>query len=161
MHDAKTVVCLAQARISVSQPRASRPLANPDLFKATPTTPKSGSRKVSFQDGPAENIDEFHRSSPDPSKQQTSATKKKWQPMAAVAPHPVADNDPFSLGDSDDDDSKKRETKLEDTERLKSATAEAMADDVGDAGKKAPEVPGKVPEDASSIDKVNDTPGKA
>ena len=53
--------------------------------------------------------------------------------MASVDPHPVAEeNDPFSLGDSEDEDSKKRDQKPEDSERLKKAAAEAMADSIGD-----------------------------
>jgi hypothetical protein len=55
------------------------------------------------------------------------------------------DNDPFSLGDSDDERETRdrttgsREIKLEDTERLKQATADAMADSlVGDGGKVGP-----------------------
>ena len=47
----------------------------------------------------------------------------------------MADHDPFSLGDSDDED-KKKNIKLEDTERLKQATAEAMAESIGMDGKK-------------------------
>lgn len=44
--------------------------------------------------------------------------------MTSVAPHPeVDDHDPFSLGDSDDEekDAKKQDTNPEDTERLKNA----------------------------------------
>ena len=46
-------------------------------------------------------------------------------------PNPVADHDPFSLGDSDDEDAKKRDAKPDDSERLKQAAAEAMAEDIG------------------------------
>ena len=51
--------------------------------------------------------------------------------MAAVDPSPVTDHDPFSLGDSDDEDAKKKDTHPQDSERLKHAAAEAMADDIG------------------------------
>ena len=51
--------------------------------------------------------------------------------MAAVDPDPVEEHDPFSLGDSDEEDAKKKDIKPEDTERLKQATAEAMADSIG------------------------------
>ena len=52
-----------------------------------------------------------------------------------MEPSPIADNDPFSLGDSDDEGDVRthksagsREIKLEDAERLRQATADAMAD---------------------------------
>lgn len=48
-----------------------------------------------------------------------------------MEPSPVTDHDPFSLGDSDDEDSKKKDAKPEDSDRLKQAAAEAMADDIG------------------------------
>lgn len=42
--------------------------------------------------------------------------------MTSVAPHPEPDDhDPFSLGDSDDEDHKVKDTNPEDTERLKKA----------------------------------------
>jgi hypothetical protein len=55
-----------------------------------------------------------------------SASKsKKWQPLTSVAPNPEQDeHDPFSLGDSDDDEAKTKDIKAEDTERLKQAAAE-------------------------------------
>ncbi|MCJ1379020.1 ubiquitin-binding protein cue5 [Xylographa soralifera] len=113
--------------------RFTRPLANPDLFKPTPASPPRG-RRVSFQDGPSE--DELYGTSPDPTKRPTSSTSRsKWQPLAAVDPHPVVDHDPFSLGDSDDEDAKKKDLKADDSERLKTVAAEAMADDVGAANK--------------------------
>ncbi|MCJ1399024.1 ubiquitin-binding protein cue5 [Xylographa trunciseda] len=115
--------------------RSTRPLANPDLFKPTPASPPGG-RNVSFQDGPPEEIDELYRISPDPTKRPTSsASRSKWQPLAAVDPHPITDHDPFSLGDSDEEDAKKKDLKADDSERLKSAAAEAMADDVGASSK--------------------------
>lgn len=51
-------------------------------------------------------------------------------------PSPVADHDPFSLGDSDDEEAKKRDVNPGDSERLKKAAAEAMGDDIGDGDKK-------------------------
>lgn len=83
-----------------------------------------------------------------------SATKtSKWQPLSSVDPNPIADNDPFSLGDSDDEfehghrrnQSGSSQIKLEDKtatdadhERLRQATADAMADSLveGDKTKK-------------------------
>lgn len=44
----------------------------------------------------------------------------------------MADHDPFSLGDSDDEDAKKKDIKADDSERLKKAAAEAMSDDIGE-----------------------------
>jgi hypothetical protein len=50
---------------------------------------------------------------------------KKWQPLTSIAPHPEPDDhDPFSLGDSDDEDAKAKDIKVEDTERLKKAAGE-------------------------------------
>ena len=123
------------------QRRSTRPLANPDLFKPTPTVPKSDSRKVSFQERPPEDIGSY-KPSPNISSQdrQPSPAGKasKWQPLSAVDPSPITDNDPFSLGDSDDDrEAKAKDIKSEDTERLKKATAEAMSEEVGPGPKKS------------------------
>ncbi|MCJ1415845.1 ubiquitin-binding protein cue5 [Xylographa parallela] len=115
--------------------RSTRPLANPDLFKPTPASPPRG-RGVSFQDGPPEEIDELYRVSPDPTKRPTSsASRGKWQPLAAVDPHPIADHDPFSLGDSDEEDAKKKDLKADDSKRLENVAAEAIADDTAAANK--------------------------
>jgi hypothetical protein len=57
-------------------------------------------------------------------------------------PSPAADHDPFSLGDSDDDDSKRKEIKMEDAELLTNTTVEAMSDDLGSAGKTDGAAPG-------------------
>jgi hypothetical protein len=79
----------------------------------------------------------------------TAAKASKWQPLSSVEPDPITDNDPFSLGDSEDEgETKEKETKetketkekpkdgkLEDTERLKQAAAEAMADSLVDPAK--------------------------
>lgn len=68
-----------------------------------------------------------------------SRTKSsKWQPLSTVDPNPINDNDPFSLGDSEDerdarDRAGSREIKLDDNERLKQAAAEAMADSLVDS----------------------------
>ena len=43
----------------------------------------------------------------------------------------MVDHDPFSLGDSDDDDVKKKDIRADDSERLKEAAAEAMNDGIG------------------------------
>lgn len=127
---------LANQNSKVSpKPTPGRPAANPNLFKPTPATPQSQSgRRVSFQEGPPEDINEsLYRASPEPPKQASTPNSKnsKWQPLQSVDPDPVAERDPFSLGDSDDDESKKKnDPKPEDAERLQRATAEAMADDL-------------------------------
>ena len=44
----------------------------------------------------------------------------------------MAENDPFSLGDSDDEkDTKKDQTTVPESDQLKKATAEAMSEEVG------------------------------
>jgi hypothetical protein len=123
---------------------SSRPLANPNLFKPTSamsrksTSPGSG-RKVSFQDGPPEEIQDMYAapaSKPSTTVQPPSSTKSsKWQPLSTVDPSPVTDNDPFSLGDSDDDKDAKPITLEDDEEddQVKKATDEAMKESIGDA----------------------------
>lgn len=84
-------------------------MANPNLLKHTSDRRKSspaGGRKVSFQEGPPEEIRDMYSASPKPTNVQTASTagkSSKWQPLSAVEPSPVTDNDPFSLGDSDDE----------------------------------------------------------
>ncbi|MCJ1475348.1 ubiquitin-binding protein cue5 [Lambiella insularis] len=124
--------------------RSTRPLANPDLFKPTPASPPSG-RRVSFQDGPPEEIDDLYRASPDPTKRPlSSAGRSKWQPLAAVDPHPVEDHDPFSLGDSDEEDAKKRNVRSDDAEKLNKAAEHAIAGETGSAQTKNLQVQGEV-----------------
>ncbi|KAK5104490.1 ubiquitin-binding protein cue5 [Lithohypha guttulata] len=90
---------------------SSRPTANPNLFKSDQRSSSKGvARKVSFQDGPPEEIKDMYSASPKPATTnvQTTGTaasgkSSKWQPLSAVDPSPVGDNDPFSLGDSDDE----------------------------------------------------------
>ncbi|KAK1914598.1 hypothetical protein P3342_010587 [Pyrenophora teres f. teres] len=107
----------------VPQRSSSRPNANPDLFKPTPVSPP--------QSGPVDEVDALYRN-PSPNNQgsQGKSGGKKWQPLTSVAPHPeVDDHDPFSLGDSDDEekDAKKQDTNPEDTERLKNAAQNSEA----------------------------------
>ncbi|KAH7116195.1 hypothetical protein B0J11DRAFT_539419 [Dendryphion nanum] len=99
------------------QQRSNRPLANPNLFKPTPVAPP--------QSGPVDEVDALYRN-PSPSQQSgvtgSKAGNKKWQPLTSVAPHPEPDDhDPFSLGDSDEEDAKTKDIKADDTERLKKA----------------------------------------
>lgn len=111
------------------QRRTTRPLANPDLFKPTPNIPKCDSRHVAFNEN-----EDIYRSSPKMKPAQAPAKASKWQPLSNVAPSPLneGENDPFSLGDSEDEKETKdrvggKETKVEDTERSKEAAAEADA----------------------------------
>jgi hypothetical protein len=120
--------------IAAAARRSTRPLANPDLFKPTPLTPKSSDgRKVAFQSSPPEDIDLYKTSPKMGAKENAppSGKQSKWQPLSTVDPSPIgeADNDPFSLGDSDDEKEAKervggREIKTDDAERLKKAAAE-------------------------------------
>ncbi|KAL3422460.1 Ankyrin repeat protein nuc-2 [Phlyctema vagabunda] len=127
--------------------RSTRPLANPDLFKPTPNIPKPAeSRKVGFKDGPPDDIDLYRTSPKVTARDATAGKQSKWQPLSTVDPSPVgeADNDPFSLGDSEDEKESKdrvggKEIKMEDTERLKKAAAEAMSENIaGPATKPEP-----------------------
>merc|ERR1711881_179404 len=110
--------------------RPPRPQANPDLFKPTPAVPS----------GPVDEVDALY-SQPTPPGERgpspTAKTGKKWQPLTSVAPAPVADdNDPFSLGDSDEEETKKTDLKPEDSERLKKSASISE----GSAGKAGPEL---------------------
>lgn len=117
---------------------------NPNVFRPPPpsTSPKpSDGRKVAFKDG-ADEIDNIYNASPKngPKDAPGSGGKaSKWQPLSAVEPSPIAENDPFSLGDSDDDkDAKDKPDKSgskvdDDEERLRKAAAEAMSDSLVDA----------------------------
>jgi hypothetical protein len=97
------------------------------LFKPSP--PSGDGRKVSFQNGPPDEIDELYSGSSKTPKQQGSGGKSsKWQPLSAVEPSPVAENDPFSLDDSDDDkEPKAKDNRPGEADRLQTATAEAVA----------------------------------
>ncbi|KAF3070590.1 CUE domain-containing protein 5 [Daldinia childiae] len=127
------------------RPSQERPSGNPNLYRPPPSTsPKPESRKVAFKEG-VEDIDQYNASPRIPPKD-SSATpppgkQSKWQPLSTIEPNPITDNDPFSLGDSEDEKDAKEKNgggiKMEDSERLKQATADAMADSlVGGSGKK-------------------------
>lgn len=112
----------------------SRPAANPNLFRADSDRRKSspGGRKVSFQEGPPEEINDMYSASPKPSTVQLPAntTKtSKWQPLSAVEPSPVGENDPFSLGDSDDEkDAKPITLKDEESKQVTGTTSTPTAE---------------------------------
>lgn len=96
--------------------QSTRSPANPNLFKPTPVAPP--------QSGPVDEVDALYRN-PSPNNLANSQAKssgKKWQPLTSVAPHPEPDDhDPFSLGDSDDEDAKTKDIHADATERLKNA----------------------------------------
>ncbi|KAF1966061.1 hypothetical protein BU23DRAFT_560523 [Bimuria novae-zelandiae CBS 107.79] len=105
--------------------RSSRPLANPALFKSTAVAPP--------QSGPVDEVDALYRN-PSPNGQQTGVTDnksggKKWQPLTSVAPHPEDEHDPFSLGDSDEEEAKTKDINAEATERLKAAAEAKKAEE--------------------------------
>ncbi|KAI9794826.1 MAG: ubiquitin-binding protein cue5 [Peltula sp. TS41687] len=104
-----------------------RPLANPNLFKSSSPSPSAAdSRKVSFRSGTPEEIRPGSKSSA------MGGKPSKWEPLSTVDPAPMADNDPFSLGDSDDErEMKTKQTKSDDDpSSMQHAAAEAMADNI-------------------------------
>ncbi|KAI1083822.1 hypothetical protein F5B20DRAFT_576753 [Whalleya microplaca] len=130
------------------RPSQGRQTSNPNLYKPPPpsSSPKpEGGRKVAFKES-IEDIDQYDVSPrippKDASANPSSSKQSKWQPLSAVEPSPITDNDPFSLGDSEDEKDAKdkggnKEIKMEDSERLKLATADAMADSLVSTGGKA------------------------
>lgn len=114
-------------------------------------SPRPDGRKVAFKDS-HEDIDDPYNASPRVPPKDASSTPppggktSKWQPMSTVDPSPITDHDPFSLGDSEDEKETKdkpvkdtkdvKDAKLDDNERLKQATADAMADTLIDDTKK-------------------------
>lgn len=106
----------------------------------TGSSPSPDRRKVSFQDGPPTEIDNLYDASSTSKRPiSTGGKPSKWQPLANVEPSPVAENDPFSLGDSDDEKEKEKEkdtkpkdqTSAGDSEQIKKATEEAMSGEMG------------------------------
>ena len=145
------------------QPLSGPSRSNPNLYRPPPPakSPKSDGRRVAFRET-VEDIDAYNASPRVSPKDgpaagatgvSTSSTamatgkSSKWQPLSPVDPNPIAENDPFSLGDSDDereavvsrDGSKGSSSgiRLEDVEsaeqqRLRQATADAMAESLVD-----------------------------
>ncbi|KAL7906884.1 hypothetical protein GGI35DRAFT_97727 [Trichoderma velutinum] len=120
----------------------SRPMANTGVYRPPPSTsPRPDGRRVGFKDEPEEikMYDASPKLSPKGEAAAAPAAKaSKWQPLSSVEPDPITDNDPFSLGDSEDEretKEKPKDGKLDDTERLKQAAAEAMAEDLVDQKK--------------------------
>ncbi|KAE8366695.1 hypothetical protein BDV27DRAFT_87874 [Aspergillus caelatus] len=117
-------------------PRPPRPLANPSLYKTL--SPSPDRRKVSFQEGPPTEIGgNLYDASESPRHSPADGKPSKWQPLSTVEPSPVGDHDPFSLGDSEDEkDTKPRDqTPADGGDRIKTATAEAIAGSLPSASK--------------------------
>ncbi|KAF5632156.1 CUE domain protein [Fusarium tjaetaba] len=119
----------------------NRPMANTGMYKPPPpsTSPKpSNGRRVGSKEE-TEEINMYDSSPRVPPKDAAPASGtrgSKWQPLSAVEPSPIAENDPFSLGDSEDEretHQKTKDDKTDDSERLKKATAEAMADSLSES----------------------------
>lgn len=116
------LIAFVEASEEIPPKKPQRPQVNPDLFKSMPAAPQSG---------PVDEVDALY-SAPGSTNRQPSPSgggtkSKKWQPLTSVAPAPEQDdNDPFSLGDSDDEE-KKHDVRQEDTERLKRAAAESIS----------------------------------
>nr|POE54914.1 cue domain-containing protein 5 [Quercus suber] len=94
---------------------SSRQKPNPDLFKSQPKPPQAG---------PIDEVDAADRQSngQDPGK------AKKWQPLTSVAPNPEEDNDPFSVGDDEDETKdKSEEVRKDDADRLKSSARASVS----------------------------------
>jgi hypothetical protein len=87
------------------------------------------------QSGPVDEVDAVDRRyqrQPSPNSASKSA---KWQPLTSIAPNPESEeNDPFSLGDSDDEkESKAKDTREADTARLKEAARKSVTAESADA----------------------------
>ncbi|KAI1816422.1 hypothetical protein GGS20DRAFT_538252 [Poronia punctata] len=122
--------------------RSHSPNLNKPLPSSSSSSAKGEGRRVAFREG-VEDIGPYDASPKMPPKDRAASPaaskQSKWQPLSTVEPSPIVDNDPFSLGDSEDEKESKganKEIKSEDAERLKQATADAMSDSlVGSAGK--------------------------
>lgn len=119
--------------------------SNPNRFQPPPPSkspkPNDG-RKVAFSET-VDNIDAYDASpriqpkDAAPPAGGSGGKASKWQPLSTVDPSPIAENDPFILGDSEDEKDAKektgsKDTSTDDSERLKKAAAEAMADSLVD-----------------------------
>ncbi|GAO19057.1 hypothetical protein UVI_02061710 [Ustilaginoidea virens] len=126
-----------------------RPMVNSGMHRPPPPAAASSrpgnGRRVGFKDEAEEiNVYDASPTVPPKDKHPNFGKVSKWQPLSTVEPSPIADNDPFSLGDSEDEKEvgkeKPRDAKTDDNERLKkAAAAEAKADSLvkpADEGRK-------------------------
>ncbi|KAI9901659.1 hypothetical protein N3K66_003476 [Trichothecium roseum] len=120
---------------------------NTNVYRPPSTSPRpsANGRRVGFKEE-TEEINMYDASPQVPPKDKPPAGTKssKWQPLSTVEPSPITDNDPFSLGDSEDEKEVKDTKEVKDKpkevsqdEQLKQATADAMADSLVDAKKDA------------------------
>lgn len=125
--------------------------ANPTLHRPPPpslSSRPSDGRRVGFKEE-TEEINMYDSSPRVPFKEAalpSSMKPSKWQPLSTVEPAPMGDNDPFSLGDSEDEKDtrdKAKDAKTNDSEHLKKAAAEAMSDNLVDAAKAGDSAPKK------------------
>ncbi|KAG6002902.1 hypothetical protein E4U21_002513 [Claviceps maximensis] len=121
-----------------------RPMVNSGIHRPPPssTSPRPGrGHRVAFKEEPEEiNMYDTSPTVPPKDTPPSSGKSSKWQPLSAVEPNPITDNDPFSLGDSEDEkepskEGKTKDTKSDDAERLKKAAAEAMSDSLVEPSK--------------------------
>lgn len=117
--------------VTVVPPRPPRPQGNPSSQSTSQER-----RKVAFQEGPPESINDTLDARGQPKRTPSGGKSSKWQPLSTVDPSPINDNDPFSLGDSEDERETKNKDSGTDEDRVKKATAEAMAEDLGSSAKK-------------------------
>ncbi|KAI5244555.1 hypothetical protein E4T43_03806 [Aureobasidium subglaciale] len=106
----------------------NRPLANPDLYKAKVAPPQSG---------PVDEVDAIDRRNQRQPSPGAASKSAKWQPLTSIAPNPESEeNDPFSLGDSDDEkETKTKDIKESDTARLKEAARKSVTAESAEAPK--------------------------
>lgn len=120
----------------------SRPVGNPDLFKAQPPPPRKSndSREVRFQDVQDNDIYSAPKSgSPAPQGGKAS----KWQPLSSVEPTAVRDedNDPFSLGDSDDEREARERVVAKETQQENAKVVGATTGTTATVGSSVPPAP--------------------
>ena len=112
---------LSNKAIAGNQPRSSRPLANPDLFKPQPAPPRGSSDSrsgVRFQEQSQEDLYAVPPARQKSASPGVGGKPSKWQPLSSVDPkNPTTetDNDPFSLGDSDDEREAKEKSTTKDS----------------------------------------------
>lgn len=124
--------------------RSTATFPGPQRGSSLSPRPNDG-RRVGFKEETEEisMYDTSPRVPPKDAPAKSSVKTSKWQPLSAVDPSPIGDNDPFSLGDSEDErdnnntsakdnKDKPKEPTEDDNERLKKAAAEAMADSLVD-----------------------------
>jgi hypothetical protein len=148
------------AGIKLAPDGTASPHNRSSVFKPPPpsTSPRPSERKVGFKDETEDIYSISPRFSPKDGPPASSgsalkpATKaSKWQPLATVESTPMAENDPFSLGDSDDEKEMIKDAaassgggssgaatskppSAQDSERLKKAAAEAMSESLVEGG---------------------------